>query len=89
LKKTYSNSIKKKRVSSGLPPGESLISTISQLALDIGLNICPESASAGAPMVRLHALAKDLSMLLRHRDLLRGRSDPAPERLHEVDLLID
>jgi hypothetical protein len=28
-------------------------------------------------------------MPLRHGNLLRGCSDPVPERLHEIDLLVD
>ena len=64
-------------------------STISHLALDVGADVCPESASAGVRIVRHKALANDLSMPLRHGNLLRGCRDPVPERLHEIDLLVD
>jgi hypothetical protein len=71
------------------PPGESLISTISQLAPDVCADVCPESASAGVRIIRHKTLANDLSMPLRHGNLLRGCSDPVPERLHEIDLFVD
>jgi hypothetical protein len=89
LKKAYGSSTRESGVSSGMPPGESLISTVAQLALDVCTDVCPESASAGAHMVHRQALANDLPVPLRHRNLLGGRSNPVPKRLHEVDLFID
>jgi hypothetical protein len=89
LKKTYSNSIRKSGVSDDMLPRESLIQTVAQLSLDVCADVCAESASAGARMIRLQALANDFPVPLRHRNLLRGRSNPVPERLHKIDLLID
>jgi hypothetical protein len=89
LKKTYSNSIRKSGMSDDLLPRESLIQTVAQLALDVCADVCPESASAGACMVRRQALANDLPMPLRHRNLLRHFRDPVPERLHKIDLIIN
>jgi hypothetical protein len=89
LKRTYSSPIRKSGVSDDMLPRESLIQTVAQLALDVCADVCPESASAGARMVRRQALANDFPMPLRHRNLLRGRSNPVPERLHEINLFVD
>jgi hypothetical protein len=40
-------------------------------------------------VVRLQALANDLPVPLGHGNLLRGRSNPVPERLYEIDLFVD
>jgi hypothetical protein len=64
-------------------------STISQLALDVRADVCPESTSGGVRVVRLQALTNDPPVPLRYRNLLRGRRDPVPERLYEIDLLLD
>jgi hypothetical protein len=72
-----------------MPPGESLISTVSQIALDVCADVNPESASAEGRIVRRQALANDLPVPLGHGNLLRGRRDPVPERLRETDLLVD
>ena len=72
-----------------MPPGESLISTISQLALNVCADICPKSASAGVRIVRRQTLANDLPVPLGHGNLFTGRRNPVPERLHKIDLLVD
>lgn len=72
-----------------MPPRESLISTIAQLALDVCADVCPESVSAEVRIVRCYTLANDLPVPLGHRNLLSGRRDLVPERLHEIDLFVD
>jgi hypothetical protein len=64
-------------------------STVSQLAIDACTDVCPESASAGARIVRRQTLSNDFPVQLRHRNLLSSCRDSIPERLHEIDLLVD
>jgi hypothetical protein len=72
-----------------LPRVASLATAALQLIQDLRFYILPRSALRGIGLIGPDSLFEHLAMPIGYRNLFRPGSDPIPERLNVIDLLVD